>query len=137
MKKNYLIALIAVVAVHALFFVLWNLPIKSSDDLIMFRTDASLAEMLFCALTPVAISVFFFVKGQQKKFFFVETIVALVLALLGCFLDYFNWGFSTKRFFTPDFETKLLCSYIVGINIFLTLALGAVFQIILFIKSRR
>ena len=137
MKKNYLIALIAVVAVHALFFVLWNLPIKSSDDFIMFRTNVSLVEMLFCALTPAAIPAFFFVKGQQKKFFIVETIVALALALLGCFLDYFNWGFATKRFFTPDFETKLLYSYIVGINIFLTLAFGAVFQIMLFIKNRR
>ena len=142
MLKNYAKCFGIIVLTHSLFFLFWFITTKMDESIV--RTYISLLEMAADIFLPPILLAFLFLKKLKaqstkstKKIFILETAICLFLAFLGSFLDYFNWGFFTKRFFTPDFETRLIFESILFVNLLSVLGQGVVFQLVLiFNKSK-
>lgn len=132
MVKNYLKCLIIIISTH--FILLFPWIITTKYGFVMAMTNITFFETLIDIFLPVGIIIFLFIKKMKAKWFFVEIFISIFLGLLGNSLHYFNWGVSTKMFFHPDGETKLLFQLFSEINIYSLLFLGILFQIILLIK---
>lgn len=135
MKKNYLLSFLTVLIVHCIFLVFWLIGTKFDATLI--STYISLLEIIIDIFLPIGILIFLFIKHSKKRWFIIGIIFSLIIGFFGTFMDYFNWGVSTKHFFQPDFETILIYQGILEINCISILILGIVLQIILLIKNRK
>ena len=135
MKKNYLLSFLSVIIIHCIFLVFWLIGTKFDATLI--STYISLLEIIIDIFLPIGILIFLFIKHFDKRWIIPGILFSLFLGILGTFMDYFNWGVSTKLFFHPDFETILIFQGILEINCISILILGIVLQIILLIKNRK
>ena len=134
---KYLKCFLFTLFVNLVFFVLWVTLTKAGDTI--SRMYVSFLEIIFVIFAPLGFLIYLWIKkmNERKRLFVWETLFAMFCGALNNFGWYFNWGFSTKYFFSPDFETLLILDYLVFINFCSILALGIVLQIILLIKNKK